>query len=374
MKLCILFSSNIIKNFNQLRNIFNIYDITLLFHISLKENIKNNLNNNYFQYNNIYSKNIVYYHDDNLLKILNLYDILFLLETPVLNYFNIDKDIDINPKIYFLHHGVTAMFPNNSIEKKRLIKTFRLWMNNEKVNIITCCTNLHTILTNLNIKNLYKINSLPQFYLNDKYLNNKYINDIVIFPTIFGLKHDINELNKIINILNNRFNYKNIIIKLKSKCESHEFIQIQIKNLKKKYKNINFEFGIQNSSYYFNSFLTIILDGGTTFMESLILNKKTIMHKINVVNIHYQNYPIEFNKLLISYDLNTFTDNLDKINNETYFDEEYNKDIKKLIKFHIGVEKISNFEEDFKENIIYPYLVEKNNNLKKIYNKLINKQ
>ena len=381
MRIGFLFSTKVIDLFSHmLRNIINYKDLFII----VPENFNYNNNIDYFKFNNIEENNIIYYSKDKIIEIINSFDFIIITEYVDLKYYidinylyKINKDL----KIYFIMHGITQIFYNNkeihSDFDNKVKKIFKDWINNVNTNnlkIILCCKNLYEILNEYCSKdNLIKLNSLPQFKLNDIIFNQKnnfkYINDIIIFPTVLKDINKDNKLNNLIKIIRDNYPDKKIVIKLKSKMKS---LLNEIKSLND--DNILIDFGIYHTSYYFKSFLNIILDGGTTFFESLLYNKKTLMHKINLDNFYYQNYPIEFNKLLISYDLNTFTDNLDKINNETYFDEEYNKDIKKLIKFHIGVEEISNFEEDFKENIIYPYLVEKNNNLKKIYNELINKQ
>ena len=361
MKVCIL--SNLNNKFK--RNIFKIKNMD----IKYQEWIYNKENKSFLLCDK--NKNLL-----NKYEVLNNFDIIIFLDGYI---FQTYKEFDIHllkPKLFYLTHGIHLIYDIEDYKKKYNTNIFEKWINvhkHLKLNYITCCNYLHKnlIYEGIESKYIHKINSLPQFQediLLFKSNNVELYKDCII---IFICQEEIvkytkKNLSKIIQLIRKYYTKNKIYFKIKS--IKNEYISI--------YKSYDIEVLNENTNIFDfkKSSLILILEGGTSFLECLQFNPNVILLKLSKSEKYYTFYPIEFNKLLISYDLNTFTDNLEKINNETYFDEEYNKDIKKLIKFHIGVEEISNFEEDFKKNIIYPYLVEKSNNLKKKYNELINKQ
>jgi|SaaInlStandDraft_6_1057023.scaffolds.fasta_scaffold03401_8 hypothetical protein len=371
MNICFIFPQ--IHNHNNerhLRNIFNIenYNIDYLFTESHNKpsHQQKVLNNYYIKHNNIKHNNIKFLTDDldNIIDTLNKYDIILMCVFPFISeYINekfndrIEKRINKNIIKIYIHHGLYKVFDIDQLVNKkkgdRVIRTFdnrSPLLNRFKYKIVTCCENYQKLLFNSNFRktNIIKTNSLPQFDLNN-YLYNKVKkreNEIIIFigETVEQIKDNI--IFKLIDVIRKIYPDKKIFIKIKFTTNIKNFEKYLISN----YKNIELLSHDKYLGDYLKCFLCIITGGGTSFFENINFNKKTILfqYKINSFDkTLFFKYPDIFNKLPICDNLENIEKIIKNIEHDTYFDNNYYNDIKKLNNFHIGHEKIMNFKYEF---------------------------
>ena len=125
---------------------------------------------------------------------------------------------------------------------------------------------------------------------------------------------------------------KNLIIKLKPKTNyipgTLQFSRIKLFRsvLKQSLKDIDEINAVitsdPNNVQYFHCGKVITINGGTSFFESLTYNNKTFNIEFDCCK-EYQNIPFNSNKLLICKDINDFDEKLKLIENENYFDSDY---------------------------------------------------
>jgi hypothetical protein len=340
-----------------LRNIFMIDELNMI--IFIDETNKNIIDNIYFKENNIKNKDIFFYNVNNLLKKINELDIILTCFNPDISIIFDKKNIfnikNIKPQIIYIHHGLIELFiTKDSIqEDNEFIKEWNnkvSYLNKFNIKFITCCNNLYNLMSNLklNKKNLYKINSLPQFDLNKNiYKNfNKYINSILIVISESN-NIDFNNIYKIINILRKNYPLKEIILKFKVYKKKYK---TYFENISNNYDNIKLFYHEKYLFEFINSYFIIITSGGTSFLESLMFNKKVILYQDNNKKSTFSSYTFKLNKLLIINDLNHLENKIKLIENDKYFDDEYTNEIDYIKKFHIN-SVINNFKIEFK-NII----------------------
>ena len=297
-----------------------------------------------YYFNSEEKKNIVYFEYDSFYyKYLEEYDYIIISEKLNLDYYFVDFKLVNKSKIIFIDHGFKEIYMLNNIYER--------WKKYEDYKyIITCCNNLYSKIKK--IKNVVKFNSLPQFnkLLTEKVKIKKNKNKeknfiLIVLGYSFLLKNDNyeEEISKFINYIIKKFPYKKIFIKEKSKSI--------IKNI---FKNTKIIDNNNDLIYkYYDSYLTIILENGTGYFESLIVNNNTILIEIfNEVKIKEK-----YNYLLIaeSYDdLNEIIK--EKINNNFYFSsKEYKHEKIKYINNKIGQKSIKDFNDEF------IYLLKNNN-------------
>jgi hypothetical protein len=338
-----------------LRNIFLFNELNMK--ILITENNKKMLDNIFINKNNIKNKDIIFYNINNLLSIINKFDIIITCSNPdITTYFNsknYNENImkSIKPKVFYIHHGLVEYFNINNykINNKKEYDAWKnriLYMNKHNIKFITCCKNLNNLLDNFNYnkKNKYKINSLPQFNLN-KYMYNNFLDykDSILIVISENENLNINNIEKLVNILQTKYPLKKIILKFKFRYNE----STNCKNiLEKKFKNIQFYFEEKYLFEFINSFLIIITSGGTSFMESLMYNKKVMLFQPNNRLKKFHNYPFKLDKLFIVDNFVLLQKSLNLLENEKYFDEKYNNEINKIINFHVG-DKITDFKDDF---------------------------
>lgn len=192
---------------------------------------------------------------------------------------NIDKNQNYDNKIYYIQHG---LFNNASYDR-----ISRLW--SEKIKYIVCDKHCYEIVKNKITKNIFKINGLPQFdrfigkkktiefnrekiYEKLKIPKNKKI--IFIIGSSYNYKEKTNDIIlNIISILDNILNDYYILIKDKTK--------INYQNLEKKIKKNSLI--ILNNNELIYDYLTaniiIVIEGGTSYIESLLMNPKVILYQ-----------------------------------------------------------------------------------------------
>ena len=343
--------------FRHLRNIFHYNELNMKI-LFIEEN-KNKLDNIFINENNIKKSDIIFYNTNNLLSIINSFDIIITCSNvDITSYFgfkNFNENIikNIKPILIYIHHGLIEFFNINDYKIKHE-NDYTIWknrildMNKYNIKFITCCNNLNNLLDELNYNKLnkFKINSLPQFDLNKHIFNNfsKYSESILI---VVGETQylNINNIENLINILQNSYPSKKI--NLKFKFRNNGTINCKSNIEKKKYKNVNFYFEEKYLFEFINSFLIIITSGGTSFMETLMYNKKVILFQPNKGLDQFHKYPFNLNKLFIINDFNSFKKTLNLLlENKEYFNKQYDNEINKIINFHIG-NKVTKFKDDF---------------------------
>jgi hypothetical protein len=341
-----------------LRNIFMTEELNIK--IIINSNNKKLIDNNfYFKINNISIDKIIFYNNNNLLDILNNFNVILHCKNPDITQtfndtYNFNEKIlnKLKPQIFYIHHGLSSIYDLNSwyINNNELFISWKNTvnsMNKYNLNFISACKHLYNMLDflNFNNKNLYKINSLPQFDLNLKLKNyiNEYKNSIVI---IVGENENIN-INNIIGIIKIiRNNYKDIEIIIKFKF--YDKIGLIIKN---KFNNIKCFYEEKYLFEFINSFLIIVTSGGTSFFEILMYNNKVILYIPPNTLKYYNAYPFKINKLGIVNDLNSLNNKIKTFENDSYFDKEYDTE-KEIIKdFHVNKD-LNNFYEDLKNILL----------------------
>ena len=315
--------------FRHLRNIFLFNELNMK--ILITENNKKMLDNIFINKNNIKNKDIIFYNINNLLSIINKFDIIITCSNPdITTYFNsknYNENImkSIKPKVFYIHHGLIEYFNIDKCKTndKKAYDAWRnrvLYMNKYNIKFITCCKNLNNLLDNFNYnkENKYKINSLPQFNLN-KYMYNNFLDykDSILIVIGENQNLNINNIEKILNILQDKYPLKKIILKFKFRYNESP--------LGKKFKNIQCYFEEKYLFEFINSFLIIITSGGTSFMESLMYNKKVILFQHKNKPDRFHNYPFKLDKLFIVDNFDLLQKSLSLLENEKYFDEKYNK-------------------------------------------------
>ncbi len=364
-KICYIFSPKLLNIFSSFsRNLFYNYHLHYIFPYGYKINK---------DYHNIPDDRIFFYKNDNeLMKLITVYDNILTTETYDLKWYitDIDNQEKLNilikdKKIYFLTHGITGVYGKEE-KDYCLFKNWAYTINTKNIYIITICNIIYKILLNRlkkyedydnNREKLIKLNTLPQFSLE---LNRKlYPNSIVIFPTIHNTYYAL-LINEISNIIYKIYGKINIFIKCKSKLgldeyrrgkggEEH-FIRTLGKNNKIKLINN------KPITDFLHCKKIICLQGGTSYFEALTYNKHTFAI-FTQENRHYNKIPLKFNKLLISNSINEFEKQLLLSDKDGYFDKEYDDEIKKLYQFQIGEDSLSkNTQETFDpliENIIF---------------------
>lgn len=225
--------------------------------------------------------------------------------------------------IFYIHHGIF----DNTFKYENLKKN---WSPNIKY--IVGDIYAYSILKKHN-KKVYKINGLPQFeclLTNNIYNKNdickKYNLDfdkklvLIINGTSCHINY-VNVIKKLSNIINEIYPNSIIFLKNKRTQSDKDYKNLKIKNL----ILIDSNTMIYN---YLNSDINIIIDGGTSFMESLLVNKNTILYPISnkITN--------NFNLMISKNDkgIKNYLENIKK----TKYDINYDNDVQKYIKNIIG--------------------------------------
>ena len=211
-----------------------------------------------------------------------------------------------------------------------------------KLKCLICCNLSYNLSKNEDKnKKIIKLNSLPSFD-NLKYIYNKYnsYKDYIVLLPGGAFNEDI--LIYYYEIINEIFPDRKIILKHKD-FNIKKFKKINLKNLE------IFEYSDKFSYDLFDCFACICIDKGSSFMESLSVNNKTLftcLHDYNKL-IKIDKYDLDINKILISYNKNNFINHLQIIkNNKDYFNNEYEDDKNKLFKYIYG-DLYNNFNEEF---------------------------
>lgn len=346
MKLAFLFSKYVLSHMQgHVRNLFHHPDMLYIFPSGYELPP-------YFSYLN--NENVLFYEDsESLYSIIKEVDMLFLTEFYSLKDYMekeyiktkaYEKDFK-NLSIYFIAHGVTGFYSQNDFAHIKKASPFTLWAKHLKENkdttIITCCNFINKHLSNstheYNEHQLIKSDCIPQFLNNDILYNlpmskskKEYLkNSTVIFPVL----HDQSNVDIISSIAKKLVGTtKNLIIKLKPKTNyipgTLQFSRIkQFRSaLKQSLKDIDEINAVitsdPNNVQYFHCGKVITINGGTSFFESLTYNNKTFNIEFDCCK-EYQNIPFNSNKLLICKDINDFDEKLKLIENENYFDSDY---------------------------------------------------
>jgi hypothetical protein len=333
-----------------LRNIFICRDLNMK--ILLHSSNKNLVETNFLKKNIITNDDIIFY-DKNIIDLLNCCTIIIHCMNPDITKYlgsnNFDEKIlnKIKSKIFYIHHGISSIYNIESIKAKN-INYYKIWshyvqkMNKYNMKFITACKHLINMLKhyNFNHNNLFKTKSLPQFDLNEKLknTNKKYLNSIII---VIGENESLNTNNikNIINVIKNNYPDKEIIIKFKFKFKFNNVIFD--KNIKCYYENTSlFEF--------IDSYLIIVTSGGTSYFELLMYNNKVILFQPNSKLFYYDSYPFELKKLIIVDNCDLLDEKIKLLENNLYFDKEYELEIEKIKDFHVD-KQINNFSDDFRE-------------------------
>ena len=323
------FKRVIMKNFSNERYNFYLFIQSSMRTIYSKKYLGNNNNVFFFSSNATLYKLLI----ENKINYIVL-SIDFFKLYDCINRFNQDK-------IYHIGHGVTPFY-----YLKNTIKYFNHWKST-RINILTCCSAQYEIVSK-NKKNIYKIGSLPQFenlLLTKENLEEKKSQIYIVGPR----RNDINSYK----------NMSNILLTIK-----HE-LSLPIFYRKTRVGNLSNSFYANNNIYiqnphdliysYYSSEIIIIFDGGTSYLESLMVNSKVILYienfgtnfkkppsmsEVHYIEIlHYLAFPYKkFPSLLIAQDLSTLEKHLNTIKtNPNYFEtEEYLKDKNQFIKDSIG--------------------------------------
>ena len=189
-------------------------------------------------------------------------------------------------QIYYIHHGLFLQL--NNYETTTTIKT--KW--SKKIKYIVSDNNAFDVIQKNVTSNVYKINGLPQFdyilknkkrIINKKLLYKKFnipknkklcliVKGSPLFTTV-----TINAIN-MINI-----SFVDIFFLIKTKKISKEInTKLEIKKNMEKLKNINLiEIPCDDLLYdYLGCDINIVCEGGTSFIESLLVNSNTILFQV----------------------------------------------------------------------------------------------
>ena len=323
------FKRTIIKNFSHERYNFYLFIQSNMRQIYSKNYLGNNNNVFFFNSNKNLSNLLILKQIDYIILSIDFYSLYSCIN-------NFDQD-----KIYHIGHGITPFY-----YLKNTIKYFIPWMQS-KLNILTCCNAQYEIVSKSK-KNIYKIGSLPQFenlLLTKENLYNKKSSIYIIGPR-----------------RNNNNSYKNmssILLTIK------QILQLPICYKKTNVANLSNSFYTNNDIYiqnlhdliysYYSSEIIIIFDGGTSYLESLLVNSKVILYienfdtnfkkppymsEVHYIEIlHYLAFPYKkYPSLLVASNIEELNNCLNIIkNNSAYFNsEQYMKDKNQFIKDSIG--------------------------------------
>tara|TARA_R110002073_G_scaffold5589_7_gene34242 strand:- start:2722 stop:3816 length:1095 start_codon:yes stop_codon:yes gene_type:complete len=244
-------------------------------------------------------------------------------------------------RIYYIGHGITPFY-----YQENTVKYFGPWKET-KMNILTCCNAQYEIVSK-HKENIYKIGSIPQFdnlLLTGDNLTNKK-------PCIYIIGPRRNDTNS----------YKNMSTLLASVRNQWRGI---IAYKRTGIADLDHSFYTNHGIYvqdprdliysYYSSEIIVIFDGGTSYLEALMVNAKVILYieglgtdfkrpsymsEVHYIEIlHYVIFPYkDYPSLLVAGSPEEFNDKLSIIkNNPGYFSsEQYVKDKNQFIKDSIG--------------------------------------
>jgi hypothetical protein len=272
--------------------------------ILVNEIYKDTLIMNTIKYKEKYKKNIIYYKDDK-----HSYDIInFMNPKIILLTISPDKNLcdeikkNINcEKIFYIPHGIFHYCPDDNID---YINGFNDWSKN--ISYIVGDKYAEHMMKKLELK-YQKINGYPQF---DKLLKNKYYNKKMNYDNILIINGSNDLYYETTNYLINLINMINVCFKERTLpsytpdfkertlpsytpekgCEKLQNIIIKNKKITKTYnhKDYNDLINLYNNvkilniddiiyPYLYNK-LIIVIEGGTSYIESLLINNNVILY------------------------------------------------------------------------------------------------
>lgn len=269
----------------------------------------------------------------------NFYNAIILTTVPSEIYVNkLLNIVSSDKKIYYIHHGISILSDYNKI--------LNTWSKN--IYFFLCDIRTFDFVKNNLTNKIFKINGLPQF---DYILKNKQLiikNKINIYKKlnirkdkktiliVGGSKRNTENDIDLINLIKNILCDYHIILKNKIPVRSIDIDRYNIPNFSLlDHNEIIYD--------YFCCDIIIVIEGGTTFIESLLINPKTVLYQINdYTNDQEDNYRIyNYNLLIIKEKkkLKNILINLDRNN----IKKKYLTKINDYIKFIIGdnIEKVS---------------------------------